>query len=227
MSKRVCYEVHTDGACAPTNPGPCAWGAVIVKIEDGVPLGHAQHLSGFLGHGTNQIAEISAATHGLRALASGVDVTLYSDSQYVINGITSWRRGWERNGWRNSQNKPVANKALWCDLFKEVDARNVKARWVKGHSGDVFNEAADALATSALLKASGKSDERKTKKSHASTESANDALLAINAGVEYAEVLERVASGELSAPECARLAQEVLRKHAQEKSARQSSAPRP
>ena len=80
----------------------------------------------------------------------GDAVELVSDSQYVLKGISEWRAGWERKGWRNSKGEAVANLALWKRLFALVDERKVKTRWVRGHNGDALNERADALANRAL-----------------------------------------------------------------------------
>lgn len=137
--------VHTDGACAPTNPGPCAWGAVVIH-ESGEVSEHC----GFIGQGTNQVAEITAALKGLLLTPVGSSVELVSDSQYVLKGISEWRAGWERNGWRNSKKEPVANLEHWKLLFSAVDERIVQVRWVKGHNGDQHNEMADQMATKGL-----------------------------------------------------------------------------
>lgn len=139
------YVVYSDGACAPTNPGPCAWGAVVID-EDGV----IRNFKGFLGHGTNQIAEVSAALQGLLCTPIGADVELVSDSQYTLKGISEWRNGWIRRGWKNAAGDPIANKELWQRLFAAVDARAVRTRWVKGHNGNQYNEEADRLANAGL-----------------------------------------------------------------------------
>lgn len=140
------WTAYTDGACAPTNPGPSAWGAVIMPPDGATPT----RARGFIGHGTNQIAEITAAIEGLSRVPPGTRVELVSDSQYVLKGLTEWRAGWERRGYRNSKNEPVANLELWKRLFAVADARRVTVRWVRGHNGDVNNELADALANEAL-----------------------------------------------------------------------------
>lgn len=142
----VRWTAYTDGACAPSNPGPAAWGAVILG-PDGRQTEEAH---GFIGHGTNQIAEIVAAIEGLQRVPEGVAVELVSDSQYVLKGLSEWRAGWERRGFRNSKNEPVANLDLWKRLFTVADARQVSVRWVRGHNGDLLNERADALANQAL-----------------------------------------------------------------------------
>jgi ribonuclease HI len=105
---------------------------------------------GFIGPGTNQVAELTAAIEGLTRVPAGAAVELVSDSQYVLKGLSEWRGGWERRGFRNSKGEPVANLGLWKRLFALADARRVATRWVRGHNGDVHNERADALANLAL-----------------------------------------------------------------------------
>ena len=138
-------HVACDGSSL-RNPGPSGWGAVLV--EPGGSKGTDHY--GFIGPGTNQVAELVAAIEGLTLVPAGALVDLVSDSQYVLKGLSEWRKGWERNGFRNSKKEPVANLALWKRLFAVADERKVTTLWVKGHSGDHFNERADALANSAL-----------------------------------------------------------------------------
>jgi ribonuclease HI len=145
------WTAYTDGACAPSNPGPAGWGAVLIAPEGG---GTTEHY-GYIGPGTNQIAELTAAIEGLERVPPGAAVELVSDSQYVLKGLTEWRAGWERKGYRNSKGEPVANLALWKRLFALADARRVQTRWVRGHNGDLHNERADALANTALRLRSG------------------------------------------------------------------------
>ena len=139
------WVAYTDGACAPSNPGPAGWGAVVIA-PDGVETEHW----GYIGIGTNQIAELTAAIEGLGRVPAGAAVELVSDSQYVLKGISEWRAGWERKNWRNSKGDPVANQSLWKALFAAADARKVRVRWVRGHNGDRCNEIADGLANKAL-----------------------------------------------------------------------------
>ncbi len=141
MSIWICY---TDGGCQ-GNPGPCAWGAVIVP-----PTSGTIENAGFLGHGTNQIAELSAALHGIGMTPVGAEVLLISDSQYTLKGLTEWRRGWESKGFRNSKGEIVANLGIWKLLYAAADLRRVKTQWVKGHSGQVHNERCDVLAAEAI-----------------------------------------------------------------------------
>jgi len=93
------------------------------------------------------------AVEGLLRTPEGAAVELVSDSQYVLKGLSEWRAGWERRGFRNSKNEPVANLELWKRLFAIADQRRVKVRWVRGHNGDLLNERADALANEALREA--------------------------------------------------------------------------
>lgn len=140
------FVVNTDGACK-GNPGPAGWGVVVVNgseiIED----------KGYLGHATNQVAELAAAIAGLKITPAGATVELVSDSTYVLKGLSEWRKGWERNGWRTAGGEPVKNLTYWKELFALWDARKVTTRWVKGHSGEVFNERCDALANQAIREA--------------------------------------------------------------------------
>ena len=140
------WTAYTDGACAPSNPGPAGWGAVVIGPDGASETEHF----GFIGHGTNQIAELTAAIEGLSRVPERHAVELVSDSQYVLKGLKEWRAGWERRGWRNAAGQPVANRALWERLFALADQRTVTTRWVRGHNGDHYNELADALANRSL-----------------------------------------------------------------------------
>ena len=95
------------------------------------------------------------AIEGLSRTPEGAAVELVSDSQYVLKGLSEWRAGWERRGFRNAKGDPVANLELWKRLFAVADARKVSVRWVRGHQGNVNNERADRLAVAALQKARG------------------------------------------------------------------------
>ena len=147
MSHQPQWAVYSDGGCAPHNPGPAAWGALIET-----PTGETLEHNGFIGHGTNQIAELTGAIEGLKATPAGAAVLLVSDSQYVIKGITEWRRGWERRGWRNSQGDPVANASLWRALFALADERRVQARWVRGPTGSLAKRCAPRRAEREALR---------------------------------------------------------------------------
>lgn len=136
-------DIYTDGACT-GNPGPGGWGVLIIK--DGREI----ELNGGAGATTNNQMELMAAIEGLRATADEPAVTIYTDSQYVKNGITSWITGWKRNGWKTAAKKPVKNRDLWEALDAAVTGRDVAWRWVRGHDGDPGNERADALARAGI-----------------------------------------------------------------------------
>ncbi|OPX10712.1 ribonuclease HI [Gordonia sp. i37] len=135
-------EISTDGACL-GNPGPGGWGAVLRY------KGTEKEISGSAPDTTNNKMELQAAIEGLAALKRPSTVILYTDSSYVRNGIMKWVAGWQRNGWKTADKKPVKNADLWKRLIDEGKRHQVEWRWVKGHNGDHYNEIADRLATSA------------------------------------------------------------------------------
>ena len=144
--------VYTDGACR-GNPGPGGWAWA---VPDG------PYASGADPHTTNQRMEITAALEALRALLPGqpAAIEVVSDSTYVVKCFTDgWWRGWQRRNWKNSQNKPVANRDLWEPLIELAlsSDSNVGFRWVKGHSGDRWNDRVDELATVAADSGAGSS----------------------------------------------------------------------
>ena len=132
-------EIYTDGACS-GNPGPGGWGVLILENGD------ERELSGGEAETTNNRMELKAAIEALKATSNAKAVSIYTDSQYVKNGITTWMAGWKRNGWKTSAKKPVKNKDLWEALDEATRAREIEWRWVKGHDGDAGNERADELA---------------------------------------------------------------------------------
>lgn len=131
--------VHTDGACR-GNPGPGGWGALLVYGD------HRRELCGGEAHTTNNRMELLAAIRALESLRQPCRVQLYTDSNYVRQGITDWLPRWQKNGWRTSGRKPVKNADLWQQLDALNQKHEVAWHWVKGHAGDPGNEAADALA---------------------------------------------------------------------------------
>jgi ribonuclease HI len=135
-------ELYTDGACK-GNPGPGGWGTV---IRFGA---HEKELSGGEKLTTNNRMELMAAIEGLKALTRPCKVTLFTDSKYVMDGITKWVHGWKRKGWRTADNKPVKNVELWQALVEASARHDVDWRWVKGHSGHPENDRADKLACDA------------------------------------------------------------------------------
>lgn len=136
---RAPVVIYTDGSCK-GNPGPGGWGAWLATGE------HSKELFGGEPQTTNQRMELTAAIRALAALTRPCTVVLYTDSLYVLKGITTWIAGWKRNGWLNSAKQPVKNAELWRALDEAAAPHQIDWRWVKGHSGDAGNERADALA---------------------------------------------------------------------------------
>ena len=139
-SKRV--TIYTDGACT-GNPGPGGYCAILEYGE------HRRELSGGFRRTTNNRMELMAAIKALEALKERCEVTLVSDSEYVVNGITKgWARGWRAKSWRRS-GKTVPNWELWRQLLELCEYHHVRFEWVRGHAGHVENERCDALAVAA------------------------------------------------------------------------------
>ena len=140
-------EIATDGACK-GNPGPGGWGALIRSGE------HERELSGGERATTNNRMELTAAIQALNALTRPCQVTLSTDSRYVMDGLTKWIIGWQKNGWRTADKKPVKNAELWQALLLAAKPHRIDWRWVKGHAGNADNERVDKLASDAALAAS-------------------------------------------------------------------------
>ena len=136
-------EIFTDGACR-GNPGPGGWGTILRygAVE--------KELSGGDRQTTNNRMELMAAISGLEALKRPCRVRLYTDSQYVRDGITQWLPGWKARGWRTADKKPVKNVELWQRLDAAASHHRIEWIWVKGHAGHPENERADALARGAV-----------------------------------------------------------------------------
>ena len=134
--------IHTDGACS-GNPGPGGWAAILIKGA------HLKELKGGEPHTTNNRMELMAAISALEALKQPCVVDMHTDSQYVRDGITKYINNWKRNGWRTAAKEPVKNKDLWERLETARNVHTVRWHWVKGHSGDQFNERADELVREA------------------------------------------------------------------------------
>ena len=141
-------EIWTDGGCKP-NPGPGGWAAI---LRFG---GKERELTGGDPATTNNRMELTAAAAALEVLTRPCRVVLYTDSEYVRNGVTRWSTGWVRRNWRNASGDPVANMELWRRLLAAAAQHTVEWRWVRGHAGDEMNERADALATIARNEAAG------------------------------------------------------------------------
>lgn len=132
-------EIYTDGACR-GNPGVGGWGAIIHYLDTSKELFGGSHET------TNNQMEMQAVIEGLKALKEPCNITLYTDSKYVMDGITNWIHGWKQNDWKTANKKPVKNKELWQELDGLVSRHNIEWKWVKGHAGIPGNERADELA---------------------------------------------------------------------------------
>ncbi len=131
--------IFTDGACS-GNPGPGGWGAILVA---GV---HRKELNGGEAETTNNRMELLAAISALEALKGPSNVVLWTDSNYVKDGISKWIHGWKRNGWKTADKKSVKNTELWQRLDAARLKHQIEWKWVKGHAGHAENERADELA---------------------------------------------------------------------------------
>jgi len=133
--------IYTDGACS-GNPGPGGWGVIMYHGK------RQKEMFGGEKSTTNNRMEMMAAVKALEAIKPGFSgpVILFTDSTYLLKGITEWIHGWKKRGWKKSDKKPVVNKDLWQQLDKLNSEREIQWKWVKGHAGDVGNEIADELA---------------------------------------------------------------------------------
>ena len=143
MNKKV--DIYTDGACS-GNPGPGGWGVLIEIDNENIEL------SGGDRETTNNRMELMAAIKALEEIDNDYEITLYTDSNYVKDGITSWISNWKKNNWKTASKKDVKNKELWMRLDEAIKDKNISWVWVKGHAGNAGNEQADYLARSALEK---------------------------------------------------------------------------
>ena len=139
------FTIYTDGACS-GNPGIGGWGALIIGEND------EQEISGGEEYTTNNRMELLAAISALNAIEESANVDLYTDSQYVKNGITQWIKNWIARGWRTADKKPVKNVELWQALLAAEQRHKVSWHWVEGHAGNEFNERVDQLARSECQK---------------------------------------------------------------------------
>ena len=136
-------DLYTDGACS-GNPGPGGWGALLSC------RGTERELSGGEPATTNNRMELRAVISGLSTLKKPCRVTVHTDSQYVRNGMTTWIKGWKKNGFRTASGAPVKNEDLWRELDRLSQIHEVVWKWVRGHDGHVENERVDALARGAI-----------------------------------------------------------------------------
>ena len=143
-----CVIIHTDGACS-GNPGPGGWAALLRWRN------HEKILSGSSPATTNNVMELTAVIHALETLKRPMRVALYTDSRYVMDGITRWIHKWKRNGWCTADERAVKNEPLWRRLDAACARHRIDWHWVKGHSGQPENTRVDRLARAALRQAQG------------------------------------------------------------------------
>lgn len=132
-------EIYTDGACL-GNPGPGGWAAILMTDK------HQKEISGSQQDTTNNRMELTAVIESLKMIKKSVKIRLYTDSKYVIEGITKWIFGWKKNQWRNANRKQVKNSDLWQELDEQVAKYDIEWIWVKGHDGNKYNEMVDKMA---------------------------------------------------------------------------------
>ncbi len=145
LAELTAVELFTDGACS-GNPGPGGWGALLRC------RGVERELSGGEALTTNNRMELMAAIVALESLKRPCAVSLHTDSQYLMKGVTEWLRGWKARGWKTAAKEPVKNVDLWQRLEVALAPHRVSWTWVKGHDGHVENERVDALARAAIPK---------------------------------------------------------------------------
>jgi ribonuclease HI len=139
MAKPMHVDIYTDGACS-GNPGPGGWGSVLLWGD------HRRELSGGEKNTTNNRMEMMAVIKALDVLKKPCEVKLFTDSVYVMKGITEWMPQWKKRNWRTASKQPVKNVDLWQQLEASLQAHTVDWNWVKGHSGVPENDRADELA---------------------------------------------------------------------------------
>lgn len=132
--------VFTDGA-ARGNPGPGGWGAIIAREFE------VHEVGGFDPYTTNNKMELTAAAEALKLLEFGTKVVVYTDSEYVMKGMTEWIAGWQKNGWKTAAKRPVENQDLWRDLLAASKGKDIEWKYIASHSGNAANERCDEIAT--------------------------------------------------------------------------------
>tara|TARA_Y100001970_G_C13707890_1_gene590408 strand:+ start:55 stop:477 length:423 start_codon:yes stop_codon:yes gene_type:complete len=135
------YKIYTDGACS-GNPGKGGWAAIILDKKNQL------NISGGESKTTNNRMELMAAIMALKKIKNRSEITIYTDSRYVKDGITNWINKWKLNNWKSSNKKPVKNKDLWIKLDNFCLKHKVTWKWVKAHAGNKYNNLADELAVS-------------------------------------------------------------------------------
>ena len=131
-------DIFTDGSCS-GNPGPGGWAGIIIHDLISILTGHETNT-------TNNRMELAATINVIKSIDPKININLYTDSNYVKNGITVWVYNWIKNNWKNSQKKEVANKDLWLQLYDLNNSYTIKWNWVKGHDNNLYNNLADEYA---------------------------------------------------------------------------------
>ena len=132
-------DIYTDGACR-GNPGPGGWGALLIHNDV------KKTIYGGEKDTTNNRMEMTAVIEALKLIKSDCEISLYTDSKYVMDGVNKWLSGWKQKGWKTSNKKPVKNQDLWESIDECITKHNIEWHWVKGHTGNPGNELADELA---------------------------------------------------------------------------------
>jgi ribonuclease HI len=146
MAELPPVTIYSDGACEP-NPGPGGWAALLIFGK------HEKELCGSEGDTTNNRMELTAAVHGLAALKEPCQVDFYTDSEYLRRGITEWLPDWRRRGWKRKGGK-LANVDLWQELEASLREHKISWHWIRGHSGNRYNERVDMLARKSMRNSS-------------------------------------------------------------------------
>jgi len=134
--------IYTDGSCL-KNPGNGGWAAIINENNE------IKKISGSEKNTTNNRMELLAPINALKGMKPGLEIQIYTDSQYVKNGITDWINNWVGNNWKTSKKEDVKNKDLWIELYELNKSLNIKWNWVKAHNGNLLNDEVDLLAKKA------------------------------------------------------------------------------
>ncbi len=132
-------KIYTDGSSL-GNPGAGGWCALLKYNH------HQKILKGGKPHTTNNEMELRAVLEGLKALKEPVEVTIYTDSKYVANGINEWIYNWAKNNWKNSKKRDIQHKDMWQDIYRLINTHKVSIVWIKGHAGHKENELCDKIA---------------------------------------------------------------------------------
>ena len=132
--------IFTDGSSR-GNPGPGGWGAIVASEEKVYELGGRETMT------TNNRMELTAAIRALESVSLGKEITVYTDAEYVLKGITVWVHGWQKNDWKTAAKKPVENQDLWKQLIGAVEGKDISWKLVRGHAGVPANERCDEIAT--------------------------------------------------------------------------------